>query len=89
MKQLLKDSWWNQLKDEFDKPYYQELREMLKQEYSSQTIYPDSHDIFNALHYTPYEDVKAVILGQALITGQDRRTGLVFPFSPGSDSRRL
>ncbi|MET1138489.1 uracil-DNA glycosylase, partial [Bacillus subtilis] len=30
MKQILNDSWWQQLKDEFDKPYYQELREMLK-----------------------------------------------------------
>ncbi|MDQ8057277.1 uracil-DNA glycosylase [Bacillus velezensis] len=83
MKQLLKDSWWNQLKDEFDKPYYQELREMLKQEYSSQTIYPDSHDIFNALHYTPYEDVKAVILGQDPYHGPGQAHGLSFSVQPG------
>ncbi len=83
LKQLLKDSWWNQLKDEFDKPYYQELREMLKQEYSSQTIYPDSHDIFNALHYTPYEDVKAVILGQDPYHGPGQAHGLSFSVQPG------
>lgn len=83
LKQLLKDSWWNQLKDEFDKPYYQELREMLKQEYSGQTIYPDSHDIFNALHYTPYEDVKAVILGQDPYHGPGQAHGLSFSVQPG------
>src|SRR5690349_24678792 len=56
---------------------------MLKQEYSSQTIYPDSHDIFNALHQTPYADVKAVILGQDPYHGPGQAHGLCFSVQPG------
>src|SRR5699024_6192261 len=40
------------------------LREFLKREYMPQTIYPNMYDIFNALHYTPFHDVKDVILVQ-------------------------
>lgn len=58
------NSWDDVLKGEFDKDYYLKLREFLKQEYGSRTIYPNMYDIFNALKFTPYEDVKAVILGQ-------------------------
>lgn len=83
MKQLLQDSWWNQLKEEFEKPYYQELREMLKREYAEQTIYPDSRDIFNALHYTSYDDVKVVILGQDPYHGPGQAQGLSFSVKPG------
>ena len=58
------NSWDTILKDEFTSEYYLKLREFLKAEYSARTIYPDMHDIFNALKATSYEDVKLVILGQ-------------------------
>ena len=58
------NSWDILLKDEFQKPYYLNLRKFLVQEYKSQTIYPNMSDIFNALKYTDYKDVKVVILGQ-------------------------
>ena len=58
------NSWDNILKDEFEKEYYQELRRFLITEYRTRQIYPDMYDIFNALRYTSYEDVKAVIIGQ-------------------------
>ena len=83
MKQILNDSWWQQLKDEFDKPYYQELREMLKREYAEHTVYPEPNDIYNALHYTSYENVRVVILGQDPYHGPDQAHGLSFSVQPG------
>ena len=49
------NSWDDVLKGEFDKDYYLKLREFLKQEYGSRTIYPNMYDIFNALKFTPYQ----------------------------------
>ena len=73
MKQILKNDWNELLKDEFSKEYYLTLREFLKNEYNTKTIYPDKYDIFNALHYTSYEDVKVVCL---LYTSPGRRQPL-------------
>ena len=61
--QILKNDWHDLLKDEFAKDYYLKLRNFLITEYKTRTIYPDKYDIFNALHYTAYKDVKVVILG--------------------------
>jgi uracil-DNA glycosylase len=83
LKQILNDSWWQQLKDEFNKPYYQELREMLKREYAEHTVYPEPNDIYNALHYTSYENVKVVILGQDPYHGPGQAHGLSFSVQPG------
>ncbi|MFN2744675.1 MULTISPECIES: uracil-DNA glycosylase [Bacillus] len=83
MKQILNDSWWEQLKNEFAKPYYQELREMLKREYVEHTVYPEPNDIYNAFHYTSYEKVKVVILGQDPYHGPGQAHGLSFSVKPG------
>ena len=58
------NSWDGLLADVFTSEDYLRLREFLKEEYSRHTVYPDMHDNFNALRYTPYERVKADILGQ-------------------------
>ena len=62
------NSWDGLLADVFASENYLRLREFLKEEYSRHTVYPDMHDIFNALRYTPYESVKAVILGSPIPT---------------------
>ena len=61
----------------------QDLREFLKNEYTTKIIYPDKYDIFNALHYTSYKDVKVVILGQDPYHGPNQAHGLSFSVSPG------
>ena len=61
---MIGNSWDDVLAEEFEKEYYMELREFLKEEYTNHTVYPDMYDIFNALKFTPYDQVKAVILGQ-------------------------
>lgn len=77
------NDWDELLTGEFDKPYYKQLREFLKAEYSSHTIYPDMYDIFNALKYTPYSSVKAVILGQDPYHEPGQAHGLSFSVRDG------
>jgi uracil-DNA glycosylase len=79
----IKNSWQDLLKDEFDKEYYLKLRQFLITEYKTTTIYPNMGDIFNALEYTPYENVKAVILGQDPYHGPGQAHGLSFSVKPG------
>ena len=55
------NSWDDILGEEFTKEYYLRLRGFLKEEYTAHTVYPDMHDIFNALKLTDYRDVKVVI----------------------------
>lgn len=77
------NDWENLIKDEFNKDYYVNLREFLIKEYRSKTIYPNMHDIFNALHYTAYKDVKVAILGQDPYHGPNQAHGLSFSVKPG------
>ncbi|WP_282033641.1 uracil-DNA glycosylase [Metabacillus indicus] len=83
MKQLLHDGWWQWLKPEFEKSYYAKLREFLKEEYASETVYPPMDDIFHALDATSYENVKAVILGQDPYHGPNQAHGLSFSVQKG------
>jgi uracil-DNA glycosylase len=59
------------------------MRRFLISEYRTRTIYPDKYDIFNALHFTPYRDVKTVILGQDPYHGPNQAHGLSFSVKPG------
>ena len=83
MSNILKNDWAGLLNDEFNKEYYQTLRSFLTNEYKTKTIYPDKYDIFNALHFTPYADVKVVILGQDPYHGPGQAHGLSFSVNPG------
>ena len=77
------NSWDNVLKDEFQADYYKSLREFLKNEYSTKTIYPNMYDIFNAFRFTSYEDVKVVILGQDPYINERQAHGLAFSVQEG------
>ncbi len=77
------NEWDELLKDEFEKDYYLNLRSFLAKEYKEQRIYPDMYDIFNALKYTSYNDVKAVILGQDPYHGFGQAHGLCFSVKKG------
>ena len=77
------NEWDALLADEFRKDYYLRLREFLKAEYSSRNIFPPMNDIFNALRYTSYSDVKAVILGQDPYHGMGQAHGLCFSVKKG------
>ena len=77
------NDWDELLKNEFEQEYYQKLRRILVHEYQTQTIYPSMYDIFNALKYTPYQAVKAVILGQDPYHGPGQAHGLSFSVQEG------
>lgn len=81
--QIFKNDWQNLLEDELKKDYYLKLRSFLIKEFKSKTIYPNMYDIFNALHYTQYSDVKVVILGQDPYHGYNQAHGLSFSVKPG------
>lgn len=72
------NDWDHLLADEWDKPYYLELREFLRREYSEGTVYPPAGDVFNALRKTPYEKVRVVILGQDPYHEPGQAQGLSF-----------
>lgn len=77
------NDWDELLKDEFQKEYYLRLRRFLAYEYKHHTVYPDMYDIFNALRYTAYADVKVVLLGQDPYHGQGQAHGLCFSVQKG------
>lgn len=77
------NDWDEQLKTEWEKEYYRRLRSILAKEYKTQTVYPDMYDIFNALKYTSYRDIKVVILGQDPYHGPGQAHGLSFSVKPG------
>lgn len=79
----LDNEWDELLKVQFQKEYYLKLRLFLKQEYENYHIYPDMSNIFNALKYTSYNDVKAVILGQDPYHEVGQAHGLCFSVKKG------
>jgi uracil-DNA glycosylase len=83
MNELIND--WNELLlEEFNSDYYLKLRSFLDEEYKNKQIYPEAQNIFNALKYTPYKDVKVVILGQDPYHGDSQAHGLSFSVMAGT-----
>lgn len=75
--------WDEMLEEEFSSDYYKNLREFLKQEYSSKTIYPNMHNIFNSMKHTSFENVKVVLLGQDPYHEEGQAMGLSFSVPKG------
>ena len=79
----LGNSWDSVLAADFQSESYLQLRQFLKQEYATATIYPPMDDIFQALRLTPYEKANVVILGQDPYHGPGQAHGLAFSVRPG------
>lgn len=77
------NEWDGLLEDEYEKPYYKDLWKYLDEEYKNNTVYPTKENLFSALNYTNYSDVKAVILGQDPYHGPNQSHGLAFSVKPG------
>lgn len=80
---IFDNDWQDVLGAEFEKPYYLQLREFLKQEYFTKTVYPPMEDMWSAFRYTPYAKVKVVILGQDPYHGPGQAHGMSFSVKPG------
>lgn len=80
----LEESWKEALLEEFGKPYFAELKAFLVEEKKKGlTIYPPGKEIFNAFNYTPFKDVKVVIIGQDPYHGVGQAHGLSFSVKKG------
>ena len=74
----LDPSWKTVLAYEFKKPYFASLSQFVKQEYTTQTIFPHPKNIFRAFDTCPFDAVKVVILGQDPYHGPRQANGLCF-----------
>ena len=61
---MLDGEWAKAVGAEFKKPYYRDLYNFVRDEYATHVVYPPADDIFNAMHFTPLDKVKVLILGQ-------------------------
>lgn len=75
---MINKKWDQVLKKEMKKPYFKNLGNFVKNEYKNKTIYPEYKNIFNALKYTDYDEIKVVILGQDPYHGPKEAHGLSF-----------
>ena len=76
-------SWNNQLKPEFQKPYFLELMRQVEQEYATTTCFPPKELIFNAFEQFDFEETKVVIIGQDPYHGTGEANGLCFSVNDG------
>jgi len=79
----IEESWLLALQDEFSAPYFQELKEFLKEEKQNYEIYPPGSRIFAAFNFTPLTAVKVVLLGQDPYHGRGQAHGLCFSVPDG------
>lgn len=80
----IESSWREVLKEEFEKEYFKNLTEFVRNEYSGNTpIYPPARLIFNAFDHCPFDKVKVVILGQDPYHGAGQANGLCFSVNRG------
>ena len=78
----MRTDWNPLLRDQFDQPYWQELQRFVREERSRHAVYPGHEEVFAALHLTPYESVKVLILGQDPYHGPGQAHGLCFSVRP-------
>ncbi|PJZ81988.1 uracil-DNA glycosylase [Leptospira meyeri] len=84
MKDVQIESGWKEaLKDEFEKPYFSNLREWVRDQYKTSIVYPPAKLIFNAFDSCPFDKVKVVILGQDPYHGPGQAHGLCFSVNEG------
>lgn len=76
------NEWDKIIEDEIKKPYYLSLREFLKIEYSTKTIYPPMKELFSALEHTCFKDTKVVIIGQDPYINEGQAHGMAFSVKP-------
>jgi uracil-DNA glycosylase len=75
---------WNELlKDEFSKPYFENLSNRVNQAYKTATVYPPAKLVFNAFNLCPFDEIKVVLIGQDPYHGPGQAHGLCFSVNDG------
>jgi len=83
MEVKIEPSWKNALQSEFDKDYFVELTDFVRNEYKTKLTFPPSALIFNAFDQCPFDKVKVVIIGQDPYHGDGQAHGLCFSVADG------
>lgn len=83
MQVKIEPSWKIRLSEEFEKSYFTELTDFVRQEYSSKQIFPPGKFIFHAFEKSPFDKTKVVILGQDPYHGPGQAHGLCFSVPEG------
>lgn len=83
IKPKIEESWYEVLKEEFTKPYFISLKQILIEEKKKYRIFPPGNLIFNAYNLTPFYKVKVVIIGQDPYHGFGQAHGLCFSVPKG------
>jgi len=78
-------SWKSVLQDEFEKPYFAQLTNFVREEYKTKKIFPPGNMIFNAFDHCPFDKVKVVIIGQDPYHNDGQAHGLCFSVNTGVD----
>ena len=77
------NSWRKHIGAEFEKPYFAQLTDFVRQEYSTTACYPPGSLVFNAFNLCPFDAVKVVIIGQDPYHGPGQAHGLSFSVCDG------
>ncbi len=80
---MIGNDWDKILGNEYEKPYFNNLKKFIIEEYKNKTIYPKMSEIFNAFIHTSYDNTKVVILGQDPYHGENEAEGLSFSVKVG------
>lgn len=83
MEVKIEQGWNYQLKEEFEKPYFGDLIDFVKEEYQTTSVYPAGKQIFNAFDSCPFDKTQLIILGQDPYHGQHQAHGLCFSVPEG------
>ncbi len=77
------EDWKQVLQPEFEKPYFEQLVEFVREEYASQQVFPQGGNIFRAFDKCPLDNLKVVIIGQDPYHGEGQANGLCFSVNDG------
>ncbi len=80
----IEPSWKEELRAEWDKPYFQRLTDFVRQEYATKQVFPPGQQIFAAFDACPFDKTKVVILGQDPYHDVGKANGLCFSVNPGT-----
>jgi len=80
---MIGNDWDKILENEYKEEYFIKIKDKVRQEYSTKTVFPPANRVFYALRETPYKDTKVVILGQDPYHGIGEANGLCFSVNEG------
>jgi uracil-DNA glycosylase len=83
MQEMIPLDWQTALSDEFTKPYFVALTDAVQSAYRTETVYPPQSQLFAALHHTPLQSVRVVIIGQDPYHSVHQAHGLAFSVPDG------